>query len=96
MLTSDQFIALVDELQLQFDAIVETGTDDELFLSGYLNGHFSLVASQCINQQLFSAQSLDEKMKASLGEAFSKGELEPADQDAVHALWDKTLLSFHA
>lgn len=91
MLTSNAFIALIDRLQVQFDGVVETGSDEELFISGYLNGHFSLVASQCINEQLFSTEKLNEKMQASLSTAFDSGELEPVDQQRVYAFWANLL-----
>ena len=33
---------LVDHIEPVFDEVVAAGTDDELFASGYLRGHFDL------------------------------------------------------
>ena len=91
MLTEAQFTQLIDQIQAHFDSIVETGDDQELFISGYLNGHFSLVANQCLNEQQFTIEALQARMQESLKYAFENGELEQDDQQAVYAFWQSCL-----
>lgn len=44
---SDKSISTIaNELDAVFDQIVAEGTDDELFASGYLRGHFDLVVAR--------------------------------------------------
>ncbi len=81
-----QFDAYCDAIYQAFDNTVDSGTDAELFYAGYLNGHFSLVHARCESQ---SIDDLQEQMQQSLSEAFSAGELEPQEQQAVTAFWYK-------
>lgn len=90
-LNEAQFSDLIDELQNSFDTIVETGDDQELFISGYVNGHFSLVASQCFNEQAYSVAELDNKMQSSFNHAFADGELQEEDQEYARAFWQSCL-----
>lgn len=91
MLTEAQFTQYLDKVQAHFDDVVNKGDDQELFISSYLNGHFSLAGSQCLNEQQLSLESLDSKMQASLADAFANGELEEQDQQQVYALWQDSL-----
>lgn len=85
-LSFDQYIEVIES---QFDAAVENGSDQELFMSGYLNGHFSLVVSQCEQSNNTSAQACNEAMLGSLQQAFDKKELEPEDQQQVLDYWQQ-------
>lgn len=85
--THRAFEALVDTIQDKFDGVVEHGTDQELFIAGYLSGHFSLVVSQCQLQGEETAAALNIQMLASLDKAFADGELEETDQQQVKAFW---------
>lgn len=91
---SEIFETLIDQIQLEFDSVVESGTDDELFIAGYLNGHFSLVAAQCLNQQRLDLQALDEAMQSSLNHAFSNQELEEPDQIKAKSFWRSCVEKF--
>ncbi|GIU29573.1 YfcL family protein [Shewanella colwelliana] len=66
-------------------AIVEQGDDDQLFASGYLQGHFAVVLSQLEVETEQGQQALESKMAACLDTA--KTELEPADFQLVLAAW---------
>ena len=90
-MTEAAFFTLTDDIQLAFDAVVDSGSEQELFISGYLNGHFSLVVSQCLNSAKLSVADLDEAMQASLSKAFADGELELKDQEQVKAFWQNCL-----
>ncbi|MBC3764521.1 YfcL family protein [Neptunicella marina] len=83
-LSFDQY---VDVIESQFDAAVENGSDQELFMSGYLHGHFSLVVSQCEQSNNTSVPACNEAMLDSLQQAFDKKELEPEDQQQVLDYW---------
>lgn len=93
MLSQANFLDVIDRLQMMFDNVVESGSDQELFISGYLNGHFSLVASQCINAKAFTLDDLDNTLQASLNTAFDNNELEASDQAQVRAFWSACLAS---
>lgn len=90
-LSEQAFAAYTDKVQALFDSMVEEGSDQELFISGYLNGHFSLISSVCFNAQELSLAALDSRMQASLQEAFNNGELQSADQEQVLAFWQRCL-----
>ena len=86
-----QFQSFVDALELEIDKVVETGTDDEVFISGYLNGHVSLAAGYCLSHQLYSRQGLEVQVANSLESAFANNELEEPDQIAVKRYWQSCL-----
>ena len=87
------FNQVVDAIEQALNDFVDTGSDHELFLSGYLHGHFSLAVSQSQLAEDTSVSGLDVRMKNSLQGAFDDGELEAEDQQAVFAMWNK-LVSF--
>ncbi|MCC2605904.1 YfcL family protein [Planctobacterium marinum] len=91
MQNTNNFEALVDNIQLKFDQVVEQGSDQDLFVAGYLSGHFSLVVSQCQLQGQESIEALNQGMLASLDKAFADGELEETDQSDVKAFWANCL-----
>lgn len=82
----------MDITQAKLDAVVIDGTDHELFISGYLHGHFSLIVSQVESNDQCSVEELDRQLLLSLHNAFENGELEKADQQDVFAMW-KSLVS---
>lgn len=77
----------VDGIEMALSGFVDHGTDHELFLSGYLHGHFSLVVSQAEIDTDMALEGLDNRMKKSLAEAFEQGELEPVDQQLALDMW---------
>lgn len=91
ILSEQDFAAYVDKVQALFDSMVEEGSDQELFISGYLNGHFSLIASVCFNAQELSLAALDNRMQESLQTAFDNEELQKADQADVMTFWQRCL-----
>jgi len=60
------------ELDAVFDEIIAKGSDDELFASGYLRGHFDLVVARLtmsgIEEQAQFWPALHESVAASAGE----------------------------
>ncbi|RAJ96905.1 YfcL family protein [Aliidiomarina maris] len=76
---------LVDQLEPVFDEAVVDGSDDELFASGYLRGHFDLVAAQLMMQGETEATKLWPALAAAIEQA--SHELAPADQVHVQNLY---------
>ncbi|GIU01910.1 YfcL family protein [Shewanella algidipiscicola] len=66
---------------------VAQGDDDQLFASGYLQGHFAVVLSQLEAQTEQDHQALDAKMQVCLETA--KTELAPADFLLVQGAWNE-------
>ena len=87
----------VSEVMAYFDAVVEHGTDQQLFIASYLQGHFSLVISQVVslpdsspdNNPDSNMAQIDKLMRASLKQAFSGGELSLQDQQQTLSLWGR-------
>ena len=66
-----QFLAYVDLANDYFDKLIETASDDELFASGYLRGHFDLqVGYAQVEGDDLSVNELNEKVEKSLVKAF--------------------------
>ncbi|MCG9746926.1 MULTISPECIES: YfcL family protein [Shewanella] len=66
---------------------VTGGDDDQLFASGYLQGHVAVVLSELEVEESQDYQALDTKMQACLETA--KSELEPADLALVINAWNE-------
>lgn len=81
------FDHFVQQTEQALDAVVDTGTDQQLFIASYLHGHFSLLVAQLLQQQGYTIDRLDALVQQSLASAFAAQELEPADQQQVLALW---------
>lgn len=73
-----------------FDALVPVASDDELFASGYLRGHFDLaVGTLEVAAQPFSAADVVQQVNDTLHQAIANGELNPQDQQHVNAIWQR-------
>lgn len=79
--------ALVEHIEPVFDEAVVEGTDDELFASGYLRGHFDLVAAQLALEGEQRAEALWPALEQAIQNA--SHELAPADQVHVSHLYQK-------
>ena len=86
----EQFLQKADAA---FEQVVNSGTDQELFIASYLQGHFDLVVSQALQQQQANLSALDELMQQSLSQAFANKELEQNDQQQVLAFWQQLLIA---
>ncbi|WP_018691939.1 YfcL family protein [Algicola sagamiensis] len=83
----DTFIEKTNQV---FDALVENGTDDELFAGGYLRGHFDLALGQLqITAEDFTIETLLSDVEQSLLKAIDQGELNAQDIVLVRSLMDK-------
>ncbi|AJC67063.1 YfcL family protein [Dickeya zeae] len=70
------------------DNLVEHGSDDELFASGYLRGHLTLAVAQVEAHDEQTAQALHARVQESLDQAIKNGELSPPDQALVARVWE--------
>ncbi|MDO6695332.1 YfcL family protein [Aliiglaciecola sp. 3_MG-2023] len=86
-----QLEEFIQQAESQLDAVVETGTDDELFIAGYLHGHFSLVVSQALISEQANIKTLNKLLTENLDSAFAQKELEPEDQQKVILLWQSLI-----
>ncbi|MGM0481087.1 MAG: YfcL family protein [Pseudomonadota bacterium] len=78
---------IVEQLESVFDQAYVDGSDDELFASGYLRGHFDLVVAKMeLNDATDPAQVMPNLRAAVEG---AKHELAPADQAHIQNLMDK-------
>ncbi|PHR66450.1 YfcL family protein [Pseudidiomarina marina] len=86
-MASAAFNDYVQSLEQVFDEVVATGTDDELFASGYLRGHFDLVVAQLELNDHASADAVLPSVQASVEQA--KHELAPADMAHIQAMLNR-------
>ena len=63
-----------------FIDVVEKGIDQQLFIAGYLHGHFSLVLATIVQQDIQSPEQFKAILLASLDKAFAQKELDEQDQ----------------
>lgn len=83
----EQFIDAAAEL---FDALVPLASDDELFASGYLRGHFDLaVGTLQVDDVPFTAPDIIQQVNFTLRQAIVNGELTEQDQQHVDAIWQR-------
>ncbi|RUO25199.1 hypothetical protein CWE09_00175 [Aliidiomarina minuta] len=87
MPSGNNLVELIDRLDPVFDEAIVDGNDDELFASGYLRGHFDLVAARLI----LAGESETEALWPALEQAIDNAshELTPADQTHVKNLYQK-------
>lgn len=80
-------VKAIAEIEALLDDVVNHGSDDELFIASYLQGHFAVEARQLEMREDASLELLNEKMLSSLESAFKNNELESEDAKQVKALW---------
>lgn len=87
--SNSEFEISVGKIQAYMDSMVDEGSDQELFIAGYLSGHFSLVVSQCQLNEQENLETLNTTMRSSLENAFADNELELDDQKDALDFWTK-------
>ena len=80
-------VKAIAEIEASLDDVVNHGSDDELFIASYLQGHFAVEARQLEMREDASLELLNEKMLSRLESAFKNNELESEDAKQVKALW---------
>lgn len=81
------FIDQVAQLESKLDDVVNHGSDEQLFIASYLQGHVAVVAKPMEIEATADLQQLDSALMTSLNQAFENKELEPEDQAKVLSLW---------
>ncbi|MEW9799103.1 YfcL family protein [Alteromonas sp. CYL-A6] len=79
----------INVIEHALDDVVNTGSDDELFVASYLQGHFAVIARALEMDEHATLDALDDQMRKSLVTAFRNKELEEADQEQVLLLWQR-------
>ena len=87
----NQLINFIQYTEGYLDQVVEHGTDQELFIASYLQGHFAVAAGQSQVRQMTQVKQLEELMDVSLTAAFDNNELIDEDQTQVLKLWQLLL-----
>lgn len=78
---------LSEQAQAFLDQFITSGTDDELFASGYLRGHIDLIIGTAIvNEQAVTKQEIIDGTVASIDKAIKSGELEQKDIEVVNGI----------
>lgn len=83
------YLDAIHQIEQALDAVVDHGSDDELFVASYLQGHFAVESKRLEMDDEATLEKLNDIMQASLNHAFEAGELESEDQIHVSALWKK-------
>lgn len=91
-----EFIDAVGIIEDALDGVVDHGSDDELFIASYLQGHFAVIARQQEMTPDATLDTLDEAITGSLQAAFDNKELETDDQQRVFVLWQRLLATARA
>ncbi len=79
--------ALTAKIEGYLDQVVVAGSDQQLFIASYLQGHFAVAVGQSQILQMTQISELDTIMQDSLTGAFANNELVPSDQEQVMKLW---------
>mgnify|MGYP000109041818 CR=1 FL=1 len=84
-------LAFIEQTESYLDKVVEHGSDQQLFIASYLQGHFAVAAGQSQVQNMTQVPQLATLMDESLSSAFENNELTAEDQQQVQSLWDALL-----
>ncbi len=88
---------LSDVSQAYFDEYVVSGSDDELFASGYLRGHVDLVIGGAIvNQETLGLEEVVSKIENSVNTAIKNGELSQSDVESVNKVLNSLIAKLTA
>jgi len=86
-LAPQTYLAAIEKIEQALDGVVDHGSDDDLFIASYLQGHFAVESKRLEMNEDASIAMLNDIMQASLENAFAAGELEAQDQTRVLELW---------
>ena len=88
-LKKQRFEEAIELCQQRFDSVVDNGTDEELFLSSYLCGHFDLIVGQAFLQQNYSLEDVNIKVLESVNAASGDDNLSEDELDQIIELWSQ-------
>ncbi|NDV91925.1 YfcL family protein [Alteromonas sp. 345S023] len=81
----------IANIEAALDDVVNHGSDDELFIASYLQGHFAVESRQVEMQDDATMDTLNERVLASLESAFANNELDEGDAVLVSAMWQRLM-----
>ncbi|MDP2560190.1 YfcL family protein [Psychrobium sp. 1_MG-2023] len=84
-MTLEQTEQIIDQFVAN---ILANGSDDELFASGYLQGHLDLILKGS-QQAQHSFEQFMQRMEQSLSDAYGKNELSQIDRKLVEHCWSE-------
>ena len=84
-----EVVEAIAKIESALDDVVNHGSDDELFIASYLQGHFAVESRQLEMQQDATLALLNTQIRSSLESAFANNELEADDAKQVSALWER-------
>jgi hypothetical protein len=76
----------VEKAEQYFVDVVEDGSDQALFIAGYVQGHFSLGLAKLQSYETQSTEQLKAIIDKNLDQAFADKELEEPDQQQARKL----------
>lgn len=85
--TPNELTLFIKKTEKYLDQVVENGSDQELFIASYLQGHFAVAAGQSQVRNMSQVTQLNDLMETSLDAAFDNNELDKSDQNQVLKLW---------
>lgn len=89
----NELTVFIKKTEKYLDQVVEHGSDQELFIASYLQGHFAVAAGQSQVKNMTQITQLNDLMEVSLDAAFDNNELDPTDQNQVLKLWQVLLVN---
>lgn len=85
VISQTDFISQADKIQQFIEGIVDSGDDQELFISAWVNGHFDLAVAKCLSSDSATIATLDQHMQNSLTAA--QEELASSDFKQALQFW---------
>ncbi len=87
----ESVVKAIADIDASLDDVVNHGSDDELFIASYLQGHFAVIARQQEMESGATLTTLNDAILGSLNAAFENKELDDGDQQKVLSLWQRLL-----
>ncbi|AWL12432.1 hypothetical protein HMF8227_01962 [Saliniradius amylolyticus] len=88
-MSQQRFERFIEHVEAEYEHTLEQGSEQELFVASYLNGHFDLKVAEALNAQDYSLDNLNQAMQSSLDAAFAEKELEDRDAQQVAERWQR-------
>lgn len=90
-LAPEVFVEQVLAIDAALDDVVNHGSDDDLFIASYLQGHYAVIARKLEMSADACLDLLDHDMTMSLQDAFDNKEVDETDADKIQLLWARLL-----
>lgn len=89
-----QFEQFLQQCESFLDSYIDAGSEQELFVSSYIHGHFSVVAASFHNLDDYSeleqlVLAFQQQLKQGIDNAIANNELSSEDAEHVQSMLDK-------